>query len=116
MTYEMLEKLDWDSMSRAELSQYVLDAIKTGDELPEDALKRLALEPPILVDEVEGDFHRWDREVKTVFKLEGDDRLWAIDWRNALTELQEDEFCEQPYQVTMMERKVTAILREYEPV
>lgn len=57
-----------------------------------------------VVDEVEGDDHRWQREKQTVFKV--GDRYFAINWMQALTECQEHDFWEQPYEVEKHEKTV----------
>lgn len=49
------------------------------------------------VAELEGNDHRWNREITTVIKI--DDKLYAIDWRRGLTEMQDDSYYATPYQV-----------------
>lgn len=79
------------------------DKILNHEELTEYELRQIAyedweIEEPIeFVEEIEGDDHRWDREIKTIISVRG--ILYALDWRRALTEMQENGFYNQPYQV-----------------
>jgi len=61
------------------------------------------------VKEIEGSDHRWQREMTTVFEVGG--RLFALDWMKGLTEMQDNDFWEQPYEV----REVTKMVevKEY---
>jgi len=61
------------------------------------------------IDEFEGDDHRWDREVTTIIELDG--KLYAIEWRRGLTEMQDNNyFSPAPYQV---EKKTKMVEVEY---
>lgn len=51
-----------------------------------------------------GDDHRWTREAFTVCKL--CDRYFGVDWMKALTEMGEDEFYDQPYEVKQIEKVI----------
>lgn len=57
------------------------------------------------VDEIEGDRGRWTMGMTTVFECDG--RTFAIDWNSGLTEYQEDEFYNQPYEVEFQEETIT---------
>lgn len=59
-----------------------------------------------------GDDHRWTREAFTVVKL--CDRYFGIDWMKALTEMGEDEFYDQPYEVKQVEKVV--VTKEWVPI
>ena len=48
-------------------------------------------------DEINGNDHRWYRPVMTIIKV--NDRFFAIDWNRGLTEYQEHEYPNQPYEV-----------------
>ena len=50
-----------------------------------------------VVETIYGDNDRWTRPVQTVFEVQG--RLFALDWEEGLTENQENEFFDQPYEV-----------------
>ena len=77
------------------------DKFTNGEEFTESEIKSLVFgyhdEPIQIIDEIEGDDHRWDREVKTIINVNG--VLYAIEWRRALTETQENSFYNQPYKV-----------------
>lgn len=58
-----------------------------------------------VVDRIEGDDHRWQREMETIVKVK--DRYFGIPWFRALTEMQEDDFYSQPYEVEPQEKVIT---------
>lgn len=57
------------------------------------------------VDEIEGEEHRWYRIVSTI--IERDNRYFRIDWHRGLTEYQENEYPNQPYEVEPKEKVIT---------
>lgn len=83
---------------------------KTGEELTEKEIKTLIWDG--YIDEIEGETHRWYREVKTIIKI--DSELYAIDWDRGLTELQENEYPNQPYRVVRKEKQITVTYYERE--
>ena len=86
----------------------IMERFKAGETLTEDDYMALAYgedcDDSVLDDnykkvtEIEGDDHRWTREMETIFKL-GEDEYWSIPWRRGLTECQEDEFMYPPFRV-----------------
>lgn len=66
------------------------------------------------VDEIEGDDHRWNREIQTIFKI--DKQYYAIDWMRGLTEMQENEYWDDPYKVERKEEIVTKTVVKYVPM
>lgn len=56
------------------------------------------------VDCVSGECHRWTQSVKSIVELCG--RYFAIDWDRGLTEMQENYFYNQPYEVKKIEKMV----------
>ena len=88
----------------------IAEKIKAGVELEEWELRMIAYEdwpdeePMKFADSVEGDDHRWTREITTVFTVDGE--LYALDWLRALTENGEDEFWKQPYRAKKVTRLV----------
>lgn len=94
------------------------EKIKSGVKLSEWELGRLVWEDwddsdsIIHVDQVEGDEHRWNREIKTVIDVDG--QLYAIDWSRALTEMQEHYYDNQPYKV--QQRTKIIEVKEYVPL
>ena len=75
-----------------------------GEKFNEDELNYMAFDC-IQVDEIEGDRGRWTMGMTTVFECDG--RHFAIDWNSGLTEYQENEFYNQPYEVELREKTVT---------
>lgn len=57
-----------------------------------------------IVEEIEGDSHRWTQDVTTIFKV--GDRHFAIDWDRGLTELQDNYYYNQPYEVVKQEKQI----------
>ena len=53
------------------------------------------------IDNEYGENRRWSRWVKTIVKLK--ERYFAIEWDQGLTEMQPDEFYNQPYEVKLKE-------------
>lgn len=67
-----------------------------GDKFSERELSIMPWEMNV-VETIYGDNGRWTRPVQTVFEVQG--RLFALDWFQGLTENQEHEFFDQPYEV-----------------
>lgn len=88
----------------------IIKKLKNNEELSENEIKELVWEGRF-VDEVEGDDHRWQKEIQTIVDIDG--QLYAIDWMRGLTECQENEFLEQPYKVERVEEVVTTIKVTY---
>lgn len=88
--------------------QEFLEKFDKGETFSERELKSLRWE----FNEVEtiyGENRRWSRSAQTIFEVNG--RLFALDWENGLTESQEDEFYNQPYEVE--KRTKTIVVNEY---
>ncbi|BAL85148.1 hypothetical protein SELR_pSRC300750 (plasmid) [Selenomonas ruminantium subsp. lactilytica TAM6421] len=51
-----------------------------------------------------GEPQRWSTPVQSVFSM--GDRLFAVDWSRGNTEMQENEFYEQPYEVKKVKKMV----------
>lgn len=54
---------------------------------------------------------RWTRTATTIFIVA--DRYFALEWEQGLTECQENEFWEQPYEVEKKEYSKTVIVTEW---
>lgn len=74
-----------------------------GVEFTEEELSDLRWEF-VEVDTQYGENHRWNRPATTIFRVE--DRLFALDWWQGLTEIQENEFYDQPYEVKAVKKVV----------
>lgn len=82
-----------------------------GEEFTEEELSDFIWEF-VEVDTQYGENHRWNRPATTIFRVE--DRLFALDWWQGLTELQENEFYDQPYEVKEVKKMIE--ITEYERV
>lgn len=65
-----------------------------------------------IIDVIEGDSSRWTQHMTTIFKM--NDKLYALEWERGLTEYQENEFYDQPYEVK--ETKKMVEVTDYVPV
>lgn len=63
------------------------------------------------VDEQEGEEHRWVKDMSTIFDIGG--QLYCINWQQGLTEMQENEYFNQPYKVRREEKEVTTTVVSY---
>ena len=63
------------------------------------------------IDVIEGEEHRWYREVETIFEVEG--RLFAVNWDRGLTEQQENDFDDsEVYEVERKEKIIFIYVRK----
>lgn len=58
-----------------------------------------------------GENHRWVREETTI--VEFNNKFYVIYWWSGLTEMQDNEFDNQPIEVTKIERPITVTLTEW---
>lgn len=96
-------------MSNKEQEKYFLNKINNKEVLTEKELS--ILRNNFIVCEEEGEDHRWQKDVKTIVMLK--DKFFAIEWMRGLTELQDNSWYEQPYEVTPYEKQVTITLKEW---
>lgn len=111
-------------MSMNEATKTLLERLLNKDEFSESELKALCYQcddcPNIYaadyktVNEIRGDDHRWDAEMKNIIEIGG--HLFCIEWRRGLTESQEDYFDYQPYEVIRNEYQKTITVVEYNRV
>lgn len=80
----------------------MIEKIDNKIELTENEIEDLVGE--FSIDTKYGENMRWNRSVQSIVNLM--DRYFAIDWYEGLTELQEDEFYEQPYEVVKTEKTI----------
>lgn len=66
------------------------------------------------VDQIENGSGRWMTYMTTVFKIGG--RYFAIDWDRGLTECQENEYWNQPVEVTKRQYEKTIVVTEWIPI
>lgn len=83
-----------------EYEQQLVSKILNKEELSKEELSILA---EYSIDSTYGENRRWCRSVTSICKLkdsEGRDRFFELNWDEGLTEYQENEFYEQPFEVT----------------
>lgn len=78
----------------------IANKILNHEHLTETELETAVFYLPV-VEENDIENYRWTKLVRTI--VEVDDRYFAIEWQKGLTEMQDNFFDEQPYEV---ERKV----------
>lgn len=95
-------------MSFEEFKEEMHNKIINGEELNRSELSKLAYNADY--DEY-GDNRRWTQDVSSVIKLK--DKYFMIHWDQGLTEMQEDEFYNQPFEVKQIETEKTIIVKEW---
>ena len=88
----------------------IINKLKSGEKLSECELRKLCWSNYV-VEDIESDDHRWQREMTTSIDVDG--QLYAIDWMCGLTEYQESEFWDQPYKVKKVEKVITKTVVTY---
>ncbi|MCM1259647.1 MAG: hypothetical protein NC182_01725 [Prevotella sp.] len=85
-----------------------LEKFDNGEEFTEEELSDLTWQ---FAEEetIYGENGSWTREATTIFKI--DDRYFALEWEEGLTECQENEFYDQPYEV-VLELKTEVITKK----
>lgn len=90
--------------------EYVIQKIDSGEELTEHELEELSWRFNE-VDTIYGENRRWLRSVRSIIEICG--RYFAIDWEEGLTECQENEFYNQPFEVEKKEYQKTITVTEW---
>jgi hypothetical protein len=85
----------------------ITQKLERGISLTEDELRDFVFGGKVKYQE-EGQPRRWSRSVSSVV-ADDNGQLWCVDWDEGLTEMQEDEFYEQPYKVHLDKKPVTVI-------
>lgn len=98
------------------LSRYdrAVKKLRANETLTEDEIEEILREGHEVYEEAEEN-RRWSQSVLTVVELD-DGTTWAIVWERGLTELQGDEFYEQPYQVKVEQVEVTVMKTVVTPI
>ena len=81
------------------------------EELTEEELEGLVFWGRHVAERKSNELDRWTRDVQTIIDIDG--YLYAIDWREGLTEEQENFFWTQPYKVKKETKKVVTIVDTY---
>jgi hypothetical protein len=90
-----LTEADMDKYYEDHFEEVMIEKIKNADELTERELSRLAYEYEI--EREEGEDRRWSRTITSYVQLK--DRFFIVNWEQGLTEMQDNEFYDQPYEV-----------------
>ena len=80
--------------------------LKSEKNLSEKEIKILLNESQEVYEE-EGENRRWNQAITTVIEIDG--KCYAIDWLRGLTESQENEYWNQPYEVKLVKEEVTVV-------
>lgn len=89
--------------------EIILQKIDNKEDLTERELSELVFE--YAIDTKKGDNRRWSRTVTTIIEIMG--RTFKIIWEEGLTEYQENEFYDQPYEVELKEYEKTITVKEW---
>lgn len=99
----------------AKLNQTFLERFDRKETFDEWERKMMAWgEVGTEVDQIENDSGRWTTCMTTVFEIGG--RYFAIDWDRGLTERQENEYWNQPYEVTKLRYEKTMVVTAWIPI
>lgn len=101
----------YDQKVRKDFWETFCSRYDAGDRFAEYELKYMAYDCSKEVEEIEGDSHRWSKDMTTIFECDG--RFFQIDWNSGLTEYQEDEFFSQPEEVVLHEYEKLVKVRDW---
>lgn len=110
---EELRKKQEEEYKCNHYDEYILNKIDSDINLSEEELNSLRWE----FDEVEKmceENRRWSRSVRSIIKIKN--RYFALDWEEGLTELQENEFYNQPIEVEKTEYQKTITVTEWKEI
>jgi len=95
-----------------ELDELILRVYNGDQDFTENELNDLVTEyEDITVDTIEGGDRRWSRNMETILIIEG--KYFSIQWEKGLTENQENEFYDQPIEVSLHEEEIIYTKRTY---
>ena len=103
---EELRKKQEKEYYNAHFEEIMVKKIENKEPLTEQELRDLVSEYDVETEY--GDNRRWTRSVNTIVKL--CDRYFSIEWEEGLTEYQESEFYNQPYEVRKEEEVKTIVV------
>lgn len=105
-------------MSWEEKSKQIVNKLKHGEQLSEEEIDLIISEEvdglDNYIEEENGDT-RWYRLMSTFCKTD-DDRWFCLPWKAGLTEHQENEFWEQPYEVKREIKEIVTKVNVWTPV
>jgi hypothetical protein len=113
---EERQKMEAEAKAKVEKEYYeehfeeiMVEKILNGEKLTEREIQELVLDYE--VDREEGDNRRWTRSVTSIVQL--CDKYFSIDWEQGLTECQENEYYNQPYEVVKHTYEKTITVTEW---
>lgn len=109
---EELRKKQEEEYYNTHFEEIMVKKIDSGEPLTERELSEVVCE--FAYDSDYGDNRRWTRTVTTIVKL--CDRYFSIDWEEGLTEYQENEFYNQPFEVREETYEKTITVTEWVPI
>ena len=68
------DEINWDELDIEEFDKVISDMLNAGKKLPEDVLSILVWEHDYF-DQIEGEEHRWTRDMTTIFKFGDSEQL-----------------------------------------
>ena len=86
-----------------ESEDYLIDKIDNKEFLTTQEIKEMIFEFE-QIDEYGGELERWVQPVSTIIQANG--RFFKIDWFRGLTEMQENEYYDQPYEVFLTKKMI----------
>lgn len=106
MSADGAERYYWEHFE-----EVMLGKIDRGETLTEEELRELVFEYEHETTNI-GDKLRWTQPKRTIVKL--DDRYFRINWQEALTEMQGNEFDNQPVEVEQYEKVI--VVKEWRDI
>ena len=98
---------------KAHYDEYIIGKIDAGEKLSEKELKELRWDFNE-ADTIYGENRRWSRSVRSIIEICG--RYFALDWEEGLTEYQDNEFYNQPFEVEKKEYQKTITVTEWSKI
>jgi len=92
--------------------EIIVGKIDNNEKLTESELRNLVWEYEVETEN--GENRRWSRTNTTIVKLL--DRYFSVDWEEGLTESQENEYYEQPYEVVCKTEEKTIVVKMWNRV
>ena len=103
---EELRKQQEEEYYNTHFEEIMVKKIDNKEPLTEQEIRTLVYE--YAVESEPGDNRRWTRTVTSIIKL--CERYFSIDWEEGLTEYQDNEFYNQPYEVRREEEVKTIVV------
>lgn len=107
-----LEKEEKDKEYYQEhMDEILVNKIDSGESLTEKEIRDFLWECGEDVCDINGSCGRWMMSMRTIKRVCG--RYWEIDWQKGLTEYQENEIDEQPFEVKKHEYEKKIVVTEW---